>query len=382
MATLAEPAIGKHKMAPEQKIKERMPWWAWSVPLGAWLLLAAKFSDAVPADARAVLLAAALFLAGTVFAAVHHAEVVALRVGEPFGSIVLAVAVTVIEVALIVSIMISGSNGSEAVARDTVFAAVMIVLNGVVGLCLVAGGTRHYEQTFQVQGAAAALGVLGTLAIFALVLPNYTRTVPGPFYAQEQMLFIGAVSLCLYGLFLFVQTVRHRDYFLVAEGPDAGYEHHAKPPSAKAALMSVFLMCVALIAVVLLAKTLSPSIERAVVGAGLQTAFVGVIIAALVLLPEGIAALGAARANRLQTSLNLALGSALATIGMTIPAVAVVSVLLGQRLVMGLPEEEMVLLVLTLFTSTLTLATGRTTVLQGAIHIVIFSVFILLSIRP
>ena len=367
-------------MAPEQKKKERMPWWAWSVPLGAWLVLAVKFSDAVPADAGAVLLAAVFFLAGTVFAAVHHAEVVALRVGEPFGSIVLAIAVTVIEVALIVSIMISGSNGSEAVARDTVFAAVMIVLNGVVGLCLLAGGSRHYEQTFQVQGAAAALGVLGTLAIFALVLPNYTRTLPGPFYTQEQMLFIGAVSLCLYGLFLFVQTVRHRDYFLVADGPDA--EHHAKQPSAKTALRSVFLMCIALIAVVLLAKTLSPSIERAVVGAGLPNAFVGVIIAALVLLPEGIAALGAARANRLQTSLNLALGSALATIGMTIPAVAVVSGLLGQRLAMGLPEEEMVLLVLTLFTSTLTLATGRTTVLQGAIHMVIFSVFILLSIRP
>jgi len=380
MAALAKPAIGKHEMASDQKMKERVPWWTWSVPLGAWLLLAAKFAGVVPADAGAVLLAAALLLAGTVFAAVHHAEVVALRVGEPFGSIVLAVAVTVIEVALIVSIMISGSNGSEAVARDTVFAAVMIVLNGVVGFCLLLGGTRHYEQTFQAQGAAAALGVLGTLAIFALVLPNFTRTTPGPFYANEQILFIGAVSLCLYGLFLFVQAVRHRDYFLVADGPDAGFQHHT--PSAKTALTSLILMCVALIAVVLLAKTLSPSIERAVVGAGLQTAFVGVIIAALVLLPEGIAALAAARANRLQISLNLALGSALATIGMTIPVVAVVSVLIGQQLVMGLPEEEMVLLVLTLFISTLTLATGRTTVLQGAIHTVIFLVFILLSIRP
>jgi Ca2+:H+ antiporter len=369
-------------MAREQKTKERMPGWAWGVPLGAWILLAAKLFHTVPADAGAVLLAAAFFLAGAVFAAVHHAEVVALRVGEPFGSIVLAVAVTVIEVALIVSIMISASTGSEAIARDTVFAAVMIVLNGVVGLCLLVGGTRHFEQTFQIQGAAAALGVLGTLATLALVLPNFTRTITGPFYAKEQLLFVGAVSLCLYGLFLFVQTFRHRDYFLSTDEPDDGFQHHAKQPSGKTALKSLILMCAALIAVVLLAKTLAPSIERAVVGAGLPIAFVGVIIAALVLLPEGIAALGAARANRLQTSLNLALGSALASIGMTIPAVAVVSVLLDQKLVMGLPEEEMVLLILTLFISTLTLATGRTTVLQGAIHVVIFSMFVLLSIRP
>jgi Ca2+:H+ antiporter len=354
------------------------PWWAWAAPLGAWVGLAAKFTHVIPADAAVVLVPAALLMLAAVFAAVHHAEIVALRVGEPVGSIVLAVAVTVIEVALIVSMMLAARDGGGSLARDTVFAAVMLVLNGVVGLCLLFGGARHHEQSFQEQGAASALSVLGTLAAIALILPNYTVTTPGPFYSPTQLEFVGVVSLLLYGVFLFVQTVRHRDYFRTGVNAD-GY--HARPGVATT-VASVVLLVVALVAVVLLAKTLSPSLEHGVAAAGFPPAFVGVVIAALVLLPEGTAAVLAARSNQLQTSLNLALGSALASIGLTIPAVAVVSLWLGQPLALGLAPPAMTLLILTLFISTVTLATGRTTILQGAVHLVICGVFLLLSAVP
>ena len=356
------------------------PRWAWAAPLGASVLLAAKLTGLVPASSLAVLIPAAILLFGAVFAAVHHAEIVALRVGEPFGSIVLAIAVTVIEVALIVSIMLAADGRGEALARDTVYAAVMIVLNGVVGLCLVCDGARHDERSFQEQGASAALSVLGTLATIVLILPNHTRAVPGPFYAPAQLVLVGFVSLCLYGVFLFVQTIRHRDYFM-SGAPEEG-EAHAARPSNRVTAISAGLLIVALIAVVLLAKALSPSLEKAVSTAGLPPAFVGVVIATLVLLPEGIAAVRAARANRLQTSLNLALGSAVASIGLTIPAVAVVSLVIGQRLTLGLQAVETALLILTLFISTVTLATGRTTILQGAVHLVIFAVFLFLSAMP
>jgi len=359
-----------------------IPWWAWAAPLAACALLAAKFAHVVPADAPAVLIGAAILLLAAVFAAVHHAEIIALRVGEPFGSIVLAVAVTVIEVALIVSMMLAAGENGSAFARDTVFAAVMIVLNGVVGLCLVFGGARHHEQTFQEHGAAAALSVLGTLAAIALVVPNYTRTTPGPYYSPAQLMFVGVVSLLLYGVFLFVQAVSHRDYFIADAEADDADSHAGVRPSGRTGAISVVLLLIALVAVVLLAKTLSPALEKAVADAGLPHAFVGVVIAAVVLLPEGMAAVGAARANLLQTSLNLALGSALASIGLTIPAVAVVSLWMDQPLALGLAPEEMVLLILTLFISTVTLATGRTTILQGAVHLVIFGVFLFLSAVP
>lgn len=356
----------------------RCPWWAWAAPLGACVLLGAKFAHVVPANAPVVLVLAFVLLLAAVFAAVHHAEIIALRVGEPVGSIVLAIAVTVIEVALIVAMMLAAKDGGGSLARDTVFAAVMLVLNGVVGLCLVCGGARHHEQSFQEQGTASALSVLGTLAAIALILPNYTVAAPGPFYSPAQLEFVGAVSLLLYGVFLFVQTVRHRDYFRTGENPDAGHDR----PGARSTAISSVLLLVALAAVVLLAKTLSPALERAIAAADLPPAFVGVVIAALVLLPEGTAAVMAARANRLQTSLNLALGSALASIGLTIPSVAVVSLFLGQQLTLGLVPEAMTLLILTLFISTVTLATGRTTILQGSVHLVICGVFLLLSAVP
>ncbi len=361
---------------------DEVPAWTWVAPLLACLLLALKFGGIVPAGATLVLALAAIMLGAAVFAAVHHAEVLALRLGEPFGSILLAVAVTVIEVALIVSILVSTAPGSEAVARDTVFSAVMIVLNGIIGLCLVLGARRHHEQSFQLSGASAALGVLGVLATLALVLPNHTMATPGPHYSSFQLLYVGAVSLILYGVFVFVQTIRHRDYFLdLPDGAQAGIAE-AEKPSARTALISLVLLLVSLVAVILLAKVLSYPLDSAIAAAGLPQAFVGVVIAAIVLLPEGVAAVRAAMLNRLQNSINLALGSAIASIGLTIPAVAVVSVMIEKPLALGLSSSSTVLLVLTLFVSTLTLGTGRTTVLQGAVHLVIFAVFLLISAVP
>lgn len=326
-----------------------------------------------------LLLVAGLF-AG-VLAAVFHAEVVAHRVGEPYGTLVLAVAVTAIEVALIVSLMLAGGAETTGLARDTVFAAVMIILNGMVGLCLLAGGSRHGEQTFGQYGVSASLATLAAIAILTLVLPNYTTTTPGPAYSSSQLAFIAVVSLVLYGTFVLVQTVRHRDYFL-PEASVSDEEVHAAPPPTRLAWFSAAWLLACLGGVVLLAKMLAPTLEAAVVGAGAPKALVGIIIATVVLLPEGIAAYQAARANRLQTSLNLALGSALASIGLTIPAVAIVSLATGWTLSLGIDIKSTVLLLLSIIVATLSLGTGRTTVMQGTVHLVIFAVYLFTTIVP
>ncbi len=355
----------------------RMPWWAWTWPVLAWLVLLATFS----VGAGAVLaIAAEIALITTVFSAVYHAEVVAHRVGEPFGTIVLAVAVTIIEVALIVSVVIAAPAEKADLARDTVFAAVMIVCNGIVGLCLLWGGARYREQGFQVQGASAALAVLAALTTLTLILPNVATSVPGPVFSTSQLVFAGVVSLVLYGGFIFVQTVRHREYFLPVESERGGV--HTSPPPNKTALISLGLLLVALVAVVGLAKSLTPVMEGGVSLLGVSKGLVGIVIAGLVLMPEGLAALQAARANRLQTSLNLALGSALASIGLTIPSVAAVSIVVHQPITLGLDQKDQVLLALTLFISVITLGTGRTTVLQGVIHLAIFAVFLFFAIVP
>jgi Ca2+:H+ antiporter len=365
-------------MADPNQDWNRMPWWCWAAPGAAGVLVAAKVLQLIsPVEPLAIALAIA-FLGGSVFAAVHHAEVLAVRIGEPFGSILLALAITTLEVGLIISVMASGATGSEAVARDTVFSVVMIVLNGIVGVCLVTGAWRHYEQEFNLQGAVGILSVIATLAVISLVLPNFTTTVSGPLYASNQLLFIGAVSLVLYLLFVFVQTVRHRKDFMT----DAGLAIHGEKPRRWTVLASSVLLVASLVVVILLAKTLSPVVENLVIGAGLPLAIVGVIIAAVVLLPEGVTALKAAKQNRLQTSLNASLGSAAASIGLTVPIVGTASVLLGQPLTLGLAPDSMLLLILTLFVSTLTFATGRTTVLQGAVHLVIFFVFVFFSAVP
>ena len=353
-----------------------LPLWTLALPalgLMAVLVGLAKLGSAGTA-------AAAVLLIGSVLAAVHHAEVVAHRVGEPFGTLLLAVAVTVIEVSLIVSLMLAGGPEAATLARDTVFAAVMIILNGIVGLCLLAGALRHHEQHFTLSGVSATLAVLAAMAVLSLVLPNYTSVHLGRAYAPSQLVFVAIVSVALYATFVLVQTVRHRDYFLPADAGSA--EDHAAPPALRTAGVAAGVLVVALVAVVLLAKALSKTVETLVLGAGLPLAVVGVVIAGLVLAPESLAAYRAARRDRLQTSLNLALGSALASIGLTIPAVAVTSLVMGLPLALGIDPRGITLLVLSLFTVTLTLGTGRTTVLGGAVHLVIFAAYLFTTVVP
>jgi Ca2+:H+ antiporter len=353
------------------------PAWAVASPLaGLAALLVAAFLPRVPG---LVLLGAGL--AASVVAAVHHAEVIAHKVGEPFGTLVLALAVTVIEVALIVSMMLSGGADTVALARDTVFAAVMILLNGIIGISLLAGGRRHFAQDFQLEGINAALGTLTVIVVFTLILPNYASSVPGPVYSPSQLLFIAVATLALFCGFSFVQTVRHRDYFLPPDSHDAGDEH-ADPPGTRDALLSLAMLLVALVAVVLSAKAISPTIETLLHAISAPPATVGILIALLVLLPEGAAAVRAAAKNRLQTSLNLAVGSAIASIGLTIPVVAAVALVMGWPLRLGLDDKSTVLLVLTLFVASISLRTGRTTVLQGLVHLVLFAAYLFLSFIP
>jgi Ca2+:H+ antiporter len=329
------------------------------------------------------LILSATLLIASVIAAVHHAEVVAHRVGEPFGTLILAVCVTVIEVALIVTVMLSGSEGSEYIARDAVFAAIMIVVNGVVGLAILIGGVRHHELSFRIEGSNSALTVLAALATLTLVLPSFTTSSGGPTYTDSQLVFAGLSSLVLYATFVFVQTVRHRDYFLPVEPAQiCDRRVHAPAPSTSKAIRSGILLVIALLAVVGLAKALSPMIESGVAAAGAPKAIVGIIIAALVLAPESVAAIRAALANRLQTSFNLALGSALASIGLTIPTVAVLSIWLDLPLNLGVNAVSLILLALTLLSGIITLATGKTAVLQGVVHLVIFVAYLFLTLVP
>lgn len=359
------------KMAPS------LPWWSIAAPIAGWLVLGGTLAD----WGGFFLFVVAAALMGCVLAAVHHAEVIAHRVGEPYGTLLLALAITIIEVALIVVLMLAGGPSTAALARDTVFAAVMIILNGIIGLCLLLGASRHGEQSFGRYGVNASLATLAAIVVLTLVLPNYTTTTAGPVYSASQLGFIAVISLVLYGTFLLVQTVQHRDYFLPpVEASDQ--EAHALPPGNREAWLSLALLLVSLVAVVLLAKSLAPTIEQAVAAAGAPPALVGIVIAALVLLPEGLAALRAARANRLQTSMNLALGSALASIGLTIPAVAIVSLATGWSLTLGIDQKSTVLLILSLLVATLSLGTGRTTVLQGMVHLVIFAVYLFTTVVP
>lgn len=319
-------------------------------------------------------------LAGAVFAAVHHADVIAHRTGEPYGTLVLTAAVTVIEVALILAVML-GSDGSPTLARDTVVAVVMLVLNGIVGICLVVGGLRYGEQGFRVPGARAYLIVLMPVATITLILPNFTTSAAGPYYSAAQLVFVSISTLLLYAVFLYVQTIRHRDYFLSSSGgetPDAGHG-----PDEQAVWRSVALLVLALFAVVLLAKEFANSIKGAVAASGAPVAIMGVIVAAIVLLPEAIAATRAARRNELQKAINLALGSSLATIGLTIPAVGFLSIALGTPVALGVEPREMTLILLTFAVAILTFGGGgRTNILPGFVHLVLFGTFLALIFAP
>jgi Ca2+:H+ antiporter len=322
-------------------------------------------------------------LIGAVLSAVHFAEVVAHKTGEPYGTLILAICITIIEVSLIVSLMIAGKEGSEVIARDAVFATIMIIMNGIIGLCIFVGGLSHYELSFRNEGTNSALAVLTALATFILVLPVVTVSTPGPTFTQSQLAFAGISTLALYIAFLFFQTVSHRDYYLPrTKEKKTDINFHALKPSNLKTAVSGVLLFISLIAVVALAKLLSPTIEAAVQAAGAPKAVVGIAIAFLVLLPEGFAALRAARANRLQSSLNLALGSALASIGLTIPAVAAIAIIFDMPLTLGISNLNMTLMYLSFFIGALTLAIGRTTLLQGVVHIIIFLEYLFLSLVP
>jgi Ca2+:H+ antiporter len=359
-----------------------MPRSAWIFPALSVLLFAGAtaLGYAFAPSAAGFVFAAVLLviLFGTVFAAVHHAEVIAERIGEPYGTLLLTLAVTIIEVALIATIML-GEKTVTTLARDTVFAVVMIVCNGLVGICILVGGLRYREQDVQVTGSNLYLSVLAVLATITLILPNYTLTTPGPVYSAGQLDFVSVVTVLLYGVFLYTQTVRHRNYFVNELTGSAEDKAHA---SNRTIWLSAGLLLVSLLAVVLLAKKFSQVVDAGAAVIGAPPAFAGILVALLILLPESVAAVAAARKNELQKSINLALGSSLATIGLTIPAVAVAAYALDMQLVLGLPARDMVLLALTLVLGMLTLGTGRTNILFGLVHLVVFAVFMFLVFVP
>jgi Ca2+:H+ antiporter len=351
--------------------------WTWLIPGAAVALLGGVIAAGVnPLFA----LLCAIALVGTVMAAVHHAEVVAHRVGEPFGTLILAICVTAIETSLILSMMLAGTDEVAVLPRDTIYAAVMIICNGVVGICILVGGLSHHEQSFRVEGAGAGLAALIALAVFVLVIPTFaTASAPLGMFSTAQLVFVAISSIVLWTSFVFIQTVRHRDYFLPAHDP-ANPDEHAIPPTNRAAWISFALLLVSLVAVVGLAKMLSPTIESAVDTMGAPDVVKGIVIAILVLAPETWAAVRAAQANRLQTSMNLAIGSALASIGLTVPVVVVASLMFGFPLILGLESLEIALLGLTFLVSVATLGSGRTHVMQGAIHLVLFAAFLFFAV--
>lgn len=361
------------------------PVWTWAFPLvglvffGATYGLGPETIDSLGGLGLAFTVLLIVVLVGAVFAAVHHAEAVAAFTGEPYGTLILTIAVTVIELALIVSVMLTG-KGSPELARDTVYAVVMIVCNGLVGICILFGCLRYREQSFDVTGAGIYLAVLIVLATLTLILPNFTRALPGPIYSNPQLIFISLVTIALYAVFLYTQTILHTSYFVASR--DVTVEDEGKPRSLAAAMLNVAFLVVSVVAVVLLAKKFAGIIDLGLEAINAPHAIVGIIIALLVLMPESMAALHAARRNQLQKSMNLALGSSLATIGLTIPAVAVVNVVLKKELVLGLDPKEIVLLFMTFAASIITFGTGRTNILYGVLHLVIFGTFLFLSFVP
>lgn len=361
-----------------RKMKLALPLWSVVCPLiGLGVMLTVGKDHSGIMD-----LVMGIALISVVLSAVHHAEVVAHKVGEPFGTLILALAITVIEVSLIVTIMLSEGAQGSTLARDTVFAAIMLILTGIIGLCLLVGGYRYKEQVFMKQGVSASLVTLTAITVLTLVLPNYTTSESGPVYSTSQLIFVAIISLVLYLGFVSVQTGRHRDYFLPEDKAKEDENVHADPPNNLTAIVSLVLLLLALAVVVILSKKLSPAIESLVVNMGAPKSLVGVIIATVILLPEGLAALRAARLNRLQTSLNLALGSALASIGLTIPAVAIVGYFTGFTITLGIDTKSTVLLILSLFTISISFGAGRTNILQGIVLLVILATYLFTTVVP
>ena len=334
-------------------------------------------------DGRLVLLTVWLFLVvlASAFAVVRHADALAVQLGEPYGTLVLTLSVISIEVMMISAVMLTGS-ANPTLARDTMYAVVMIVLNGMVGLTLLLGGIRHHEQEYNLQGANAFLAVIFPLAVICLILPNYTQSTSGPTLSTGQEIFVAVSSLILYGIFLAVQTVRHRSYFIAPNlsndpsRPDFEDEHPGlalMPVSVHGTLLLAYLL-----PIVLLSKQLAYPIDIAITRFGAPVALGGFLVAILVLSPEVLSATRAALANRLQRSVNIFLGSVAATIALTVPAVLTITLLSDQTIDLGLNGVDSVLLLLTLGVCILTFGSGRTNVLQGAVHLLLFGAYVML----
>jgi len=317
-------------------------------------------------------------LIGTILSAVHHSELIAEKVGEPFGTIILAVSITIIEVALIISLMLAGGDKAMFLARDTVFAAVMILLTIIIGICILIGSGKHFEQTFEKKSVNTALVSLVTILVLTLILPNFTKSSEAGSFNVPQLVFVSIACLVIYATFIYVQTIRHRNYFLT----NKANQQNLNNQSSTSLFSNLFFLIISLIIVVLLAKTISPSIEKTIIDADLPHSLLGIIIASVILLPEGIAATKAAYKNDIQTSLNLSLGSALAAIGLTIPSVAFVSIVLKIDIALGLDSISMLLLGLSIFTLMLSLSKGKTNILYGVILIVLFATYILTILYP
>ena len=352
--------------------------WTIIFPILAWLLY---FSGFIQDSGIAKLLASGLLIL-SVMSAVHHSEIIAERVGEPYGTIILEISITVIEVSIIISLMVTEGEEAASLARDTVYSATMLILNGIVGLCLLIGGLKHYEQNFSKPSVTIALVSLVSIVVFTLVFPTFTQSVAGSYYSNPQLAFASVACLVIYATFLFAQTKRYRQYFLTI-GDDED-EEKVEPIiiSNRVFFTSLLFLIVCLGIVVLLAKTLSPTIESIITGYHLPKTLVGVIIAAIILLPEGIAAIIAAKKNKLQTSLNLSLGSALASIGLTIPSVALVCIIYDMRIILGLDIKSIILLALSVFTVMLSLSSGKTNIVYGVVLLVNLFAFIFLMIYP
>lgn len=354
--------------------------WTTSIPILASILYVSGLLD----DNALFQAIAGVLLILCVMTAVHHSEIIAHRVGEPFGTIILAVSVTIIEVSIIISLMTTGGEEYASFARDTVYAAVMLILNGIVGLSLFVGSRKFHTQTFSFHSVKIALVSLVSIVAFTMILPTFTNSQAGPFYSKAQLIFEIFACLVIYSAFISAQTKRHREYFL-SEQPEKKLnisEENKHTISNTSLIISLIFLLISLSIVVLLAKSLSHPIEDLLVSQGLPKSLAGIIIAFVILLPEGIAAISAALNNRLQTSLNLALGSALASIGLTIPAVSVASYLYGFPLVLGLGILPIILLVISIFTVMLSLIGGKSNFVYGVVLIVNQAAYIFLTINP
>lgn len=324
---------------------------------------------------------AAVLLIGAVFAALQHAEILGAKTGEPYGTLVLTIAVTIIEVAIMAS-MVEHGDEDPTEAREAVFSAIIIVCNGLVGLCLLLGGFRHHEQELQPMATSAYLAILIALSVLTLILPDYTTSSYGPTLSTTQLIFVSVLSVLLYSAFLFIQTVRHRSYFIDVHVAAVG--HGEEKPSRAATIFAVVGLSASLLGVSLLAERVIPGLEEALRWGGVDDVnrVTGAAVAMLVLLPESMNSIRAATRNALQTSLNGALGSVVATIGLTVPAVALLSVATNREIVFGLEKRDTVLLLLTLVLSVVSFGAGRTNLMTGLVHLVVFATYIFLLFVP